>query len=135
MFIFLFQISESEVVFSQYAQDPYGGFSEMLRCEPEHSKQVTKDKKSKHRCRDKLKKQKPTKSFVMSRLQRRGIKLIKISVVDLCNNNPQASDTDSDSENVIIDAQYIVKDAIDSVMDETESLVKKISKSLIDSDF
>lgn len=122
-------------MFSQYAQNPYEGFSETLHNEPEHSKHVTKEKKSKQRCREKSKKHNPTKSFVMSRLQRRGMKLIKISVVDLTNNNSQTSDTDSDSENVIISAQYIVKDAIDNVMDETESLVKKISKSLIDSDF
>ncbi|CAH0697293.1 unnamed protein product [Spodoptera exigua] len=89
--------SESEIVFSQYAQDPLDGFSEMFRSEPEHSKQVTKDKKPKQRCREKSKKQKPNKSFVMSRLQRRGIKLIKISVVDLCNNNSQTIDSDSDS--------------------------------------
>lgn len=127
-------MSESEIVFSQYAQDPYEGFSEMFRTEPEHCKRVTKDKKSKQQRREKLKKQKPSKSFVMSRIQQRGIRLIKISVVDL-SNNPQTSDSESDSENVIINAQYIVKDAIDSVMDETESLVKKISKSLIDSDF
>lgn len=104
----------------------------MFRSEPEHSKQVTKDKKPKQRCREKSKKQKPNKSFVMSRLQRRGIKLIKISVVDLCNNNSQTIDSDSDSENVIMNAQYIVQDCIDSVMDDTECLVKKISKSLID---
>lgn len=126
-------MSDTEIVFSQYAQDPYEGFSEMLRTEPEHSKRVTKDKKSKQQRREKLKKQ-PTKSFVMKRIQQRGLKLIKISVVDLCN-NLQTSDSESDNENVIINVQYIVKDSIDSVMDETESLVKKISKSLIDSDF
>lgn len=127
-------MSESEIVFSQYAQDPYEGFSEMLRIEPEHCNRITKNKKSKQQRREKLKKQKPTKSFVMRRTQQRGTKLIKISVVDLCN-NLQTSDSESDSENVIINVQYIVKDAIDSVMDETESLVKKISKSLCDSDF
>lgn len=106
----------------------------MIYNEPPHCSQLTKDKKSKRQRREKPShKKQPTKSFVMSKLHRRGIKLIKISVIDLCNNN--TSDSDSDSENVIINAQYIVKDAIDSVMDDTESLVKKISKSLIDSDF
>lgn len=132
--IFLFQISDSEIVFSQYAQDPYEGFSELCRTEPEQCK--TKEKKQKLRRRETSKKQNATKSFVVSRLQRRGLKLIKIAVIDLCNNNgSQTSDSDSENENVVISAQYIVRDAMDSVMDETESLVKKISKSLIDSDF
>lgn len=130
----LFQVSDSEIVFSQYAQDPYEGLSEMYPCEPEQCKQTKQTQTKKQRRREPLKKHKPTKSFVMSRLQRRGTKLIKITVIDLCNNS-QTSDSDSESENVVISAQYIVKDAIDSVMDETESLVKKISKSLIDNDF
>lgn len=131
----MFQICDSEIVFSQYAQDPYERLPEMIYNEPPHCSQLTKEKsRSKRQRREKPShKKQPTKSFVMSKLHRRGIKLIKISVIDLCNNN--TSDSDSDSENVIINAQYIVKDAIDSVMDDTESLVKKISKSLIDSDF
>lgn len=133
------QISESEVVFSQYAQDPDEEYYEMLRNEPEQSnKQAVKEKTCKQRCKPKIKKQKPTKSFVMSRLQRQGIKLIKISVIDLCNNNnnnSQTSDCDSDNENVVLNAQYIVKDALDYVMDDTEALIKKISKTLVDADF
>lgn len=128
----MFQISDSEIVFSQYAQDPYEGFSELCRSEPELCK--PKEKKPKQRRRETLKKQNATKSFVVSRLQRRGLKLIKISVIDLCNNN-QTSDSESENENVVISAQYIVRDAMDSVMDETESLVRKISKSLIEGDF
>lgn len=120
-------------MFSQYAQDPYEGFSELCRSEPELK---PKEKKPRQRRRETVKKQNATKSFVVSRLQRRGLKLIKISVIDLCNNNnSQTSDSESENENVVISAQYIVRDAMDSVMDETESLVKKISKSLIDSDF
>lgn len=131
----MLQFSEADIAFSQYAQDPYEEFNEMLRREGEGSNRATKDKKSKQRRREKSKKQNSNKSFVMSKLQRRGIKLIKISVIDLCNNNSQESDSDSDPENVILCAQYIVKDVVDSVMDETECLVKKISKSLIDNDF
>lgn len=129
----MFQISDSELMFSQCAQYPED-FDVMYHSKAESSKQVPKSKKLSQR-REKRKRQNSAKSFVMSRLHQRGIKLIKISVIDLCNNNIQPSDSDSDSENIIINAQYIVKDAMDSVMDETESLVKKISKSLIDSDF
>lgn len=132
--LILFQIAGSDIVFSQYAQDPYEEFNEMIRCERETNSQVPKEKKSTPRRREKSKKHNSTQSFVMSRHHRRGSKLIKISVIDLCNNSPD-SDSDSNSDNVIIQAQYVVKDAVDFIMDETESLVKKISKSLIDSDF
>lgn len=96
----------------------------MIRCEREASTQVPKEKKSTPRRREKCKKQNSTQSFVMSRRQRRGSKLIKISVIDLCNNAPD-SESDINSDNVIIQAQYVVKDAVDFIMDETKSLVKK----------
>lgn len=131
-------------MFSQYAQDQdYLNeieFSKMNRSEAECStkpKLETKDKNLKQRRREKPKKRNSTKSFVMNRHHRQGLKLIKIQVIDLCNNNNtiQSSDSDNDSENILINAQYIVTDVVDSVMDETESLVKKISKSLIVNDY
>lgn len=129
----MLQFSEADIGFSQYAQVPYEEFNEMLQREDESSNRVTKDKKSKQQRRqEKSKKQNSNKSFVMSKLQQRGVKLIKISVIDLCKNNSQDSDSDSDTENVILCAQYVVTNVFDSVMDETECLVKKISKSLTD---
>lgn len=108
----------------------------MLRCEREVSNHALKENKTTAQRRVKSKKHNSTQSFVMSRIHRRGSKLIKISVIDLCNNNYSPnSDSDSNRENVIIQAQYIVKDAVDFIMDETESLVRKISKSLLDTDF
>ncbi|XP_050561675.1 uncharacterized protein LOC118281312 [Spodoptera frugiperda] len=136
----MLKIAGSDVMFSQYAQDPYEEFNEMIRCEraPLRTRlgcsQAPKEKKNTSRRKDKSKHHNSTQSFVMSRHHRRGSKLIKISVIELCNDSPD-SDSDSNSDNVIIQAQYVVKDAVDFIMDETESLVKKISKSLIDSDF
>ena len=119
-------------MFSQYAQDPLEGFSEIFP--------TTVAKKSKPRRREKtiqtniMKKQRGMRSFVMRKLQRRGTKLIKISVLDLSNDNIISADSENDNENVILKAQYIVIDAVDNILDETESLVRKISKSLIDYD-
>lgn len=94
----------------------------MICKEPPALQLTCEGKKAKRQRREKPShKKQPKKSFVMSKLQRRGIKLIKISVIDLCYNN--SSDSDIDSENVIINAQYIIKDAIYSVMDDTESIV------------
>lgn len=127
----MFQRSGSDIVFSQYAQDPYEEFNEMLRCDRENANRMAKEKKTRPRRKDTVNKPNSTQSFVMSRHQRRGIKLIKISVMDLCNNS-LGSDSDNETENVIISAQYIVKEVVDPIVDETESLVRKISKSLIE---
>ncbi|CAD0205759.1 unnamed protein product [Chrysodeixis includens] len=92
-----------DIVFSQYAQDPYEDFNEMLRRERENTNRVAKEKKTRLRRKDAVAKPNSTRSFVMSRHQRRGLKLIKISVIDLCNNSP-GSDSDNESDNVIITA-------------------------------
>lgn len=61
--------------------------------------------------------------------QPKGRRLIKIEVLDLTGGTAEEGE---DSENVILSAQYVVSDPIDSIMDQTENLVNKISKSMFD---
>lgn len=89
-------------MFSQYAQYPED-FDAMYHSKAKSSKQVPKSKKRSQR-REKPKRQNSTKSYVMNQHQRRGKRLIKISVIDLCKDIP----TSSDSDNIISNAQYTV---------------------------
>lgn len=66
-----------------------------------------------------------TTSFVIRKSPRKGHRLVKIEVIDL--------NRSSDSECVILKAQYVVMDPVDEIIDLTENLVRKISKTMCDS--
>lgn len=122
-------MSEStEVCFSQYAQDPLENFDELY---PDLSikHREPKERKSKPKRENAKKKNNlQPKSFVISKEPRRGIHLIKIKVIDLTMDSQQSLDSDNDES--ILSAQYVVKDAVDEIMDLTESVINKISKKL-----
>uniref|UniRef100_A0A1E1WJ05 Uncharacterized protein n=1 Tax=Pectinophora gossypiella TaxID=13191 RepID=A0A1E1WJ05_PECGO len=78
-------------------------------------------------------KTKPLQSFVIRKEPRKGIRLIKITIQDLieeASSSPQTADSDS----VVLNAQYVVKDAVDDIFDQTENIVNKISKKLSSDD-
>lgn len=133
---------DSVVCFSQYAQDPLEGFEEDYPELCKHDKSSTTcvprstSRKSKPR-RDNSKKkmQLQGKSFVITRETEKGTRLIKIKVIDITMSPPQLnSEANSDSDsNVILRAQYVVKDHNDDILAQTESVIHKISKKLCDS--
>lgn len=125
----------SEIVFSQYAQDPLENFTQ--QCEELFGKQPTKlkiDKRNGKQKREPSKKNGVSlKSFVISKEQR-GSRLIQIKILDLAadqaaRTTAQGADGDDD-ESVVLSAQYVVQDSVDEIMDLTETLVRKISKRL-----
>ena len=60
-------------------------------------------------------------SFIISQPPRRGVRLIKVKVYDLC----------GDNEKAVISVQYVQLDAIDEIMDLTDNLVQKMSKNIL----
>lgn len=113
---------------SQCAQDPLFGFSEEF---PEFSRarqnlnNEQKEKRTKRK-RESHHSMKPTlnHSFVQTKDRRKGYRVIQIKVLDLDGDQDQAE------ESVVISAQYVVRDCIDEIMDQTESIINKISKKL-----
>ncbi|XP_048486984.1 uncharacterized protein LOC125490756 [Plutella xylostella] len=67
-----------------------------------------------------------TTSYVMSKSPRPGHRLVRIEVVDL-------NSSTSDSECVVLKAQYVVTHPVDEIIDMTENLVKKITKTMCSS--
>lgn len=166
----------SPVIFSQYAQDPLEGFSEMFppwdlssqsqkRLKPsaepstrpiydritpspslfhqhthaarrrifaeEHedcppipltcrktSKRVSK-KRSFKRSHG------PPPSFVVQSASTSGRRLIKIQIIDISDTRVPS---ESEEENTLLSAQYVVQDHSDQIMDQTESVISNISK-------
>lgn len=66
-------------------------------------------------------------SFVKTKMEKNGHRLIKIKVYDL-NESPELSNSENDG--AIVSAQYVVVEPFDDIMDQTECLVSKISKKL-----
>lgn len=55
--------------------------------------------------------------------------------MDLHNAGEIKGDISDDDEKVTLSVQYIVRDPVDNIMDPTESLIGKISKSLLENNF
>lgn len=62
-------------------------------------------------------------SYVMSKKTRKGLRLIKIEVYDLM---------DETTEDPYLKAQHIVVEHIDDILDLTENVIKKNSKTISD---
>lgn len=67
-------------------------------------------------------------SYVISKEAGKGRRLIKIEIIDTTG-SPQ-NDKDAEEGVIIVSAQYNVKEAMDDIMDQTETLVHNISKKL-----
>lgn len=84
-------------------------------------------------------------SYVITREQRKGKRLLQIQVVDLENeaaaysrssaDTTQCSEYNSDNGSVILSAQYVMRDSIDEIMEHTENLIRKISRKITSDDF
>lgn len=83
-------------------------------------------------------------SYVITKDQRKGKRLIQIQVVDLENEAAaylrSSADTTqcseySDNDSVILSAQYVMRDSIDEIMEHTESLIRTISRKITSDDY
>lgn len=107
------------IMLSQYqdAQDPLEGLSQLFPIKQNNKKML------------KRKRENPLDSFqtsfVINKEKTKGLKLIQIKITDL-NSTPN-----NEQNNEIINAQYMVKDHVDVILDETENLIRKISKAIV----
>lgn len=72
------------------------------------------------------------KSYVISQKPNRPLRLVKILVYDMSETNNLNIDYVRE-DSAVLSAQYVVTETIDEVMDQTESLINKISKMLTNS--
>lgn len=123
----------SDIVLSQYAQDPLENFTQ--QCEDLFGMQLTKTKTGKKRKRESVKKNGvSSKSFVI-RKEQKGSKLIQIKIFEMMRDattrvTTQDSDVEGEADNLVLSAQYVAQDPVDEIIDLTETLVRKISKKL-----
>lgn len=116
----------------QDAQDPYA-FSPsppLLRSNITTQREVPiaqKRRVKKRSCVETKKRIYPNASSIHIREPTKGIRLIKIQILDV--QNSSESDSESDSK-ILRSAQYVVKDVCDEVMDETDRLISSISKKI-----
>lgn len=109
---------------SQCAQDPLEGFSEQFPEFSSKSRQIIKKTKNK---RQEVKTSEiDQKSFMISKGRNKGHKLIQIKVIDLTSREKE--------DDIVLSAQYVVKDIVDEVLNDTQNVLKKISKKLCDDD-
>lgn len=121
----------------QYAQDSLGFSEEFFKREsPQQSKTNNQERKmklkgsrKKNDISKKIRKSRvPHQSFVINSAPHKGIRLIKIQVLDLeC--DQVISDCIHD-DRVLLSSQYVVKDVGDEIMDQTEKIISNISKKI-----
>lgn len=133
---------------SIYAQDPnfcsptegLGKYVQEALAKKAALKKKQKRDAARRNCRDVA-----STSYVITKDQKKGKRLIQIQVVDLENEaaaysrssaeTTQCSENDNDNGCVILSAQYVMRDSIDEIMDLTENLIKKISRKITSDDY
>lgn len=129
----LFQIvimgESPEIIFSQCGQGLQG-----LLPSPSLSWHIPEQqgltfKKTRTRREPQKRKQSTCQSFVINNEKKKGIRLIQIKVLDISDHQTAASDSE---EVIVLNAQYVVSEPTDNIMDETQTLINKISKKLCD---
>lgn len=132
-------MSECDIMFSQYAQDPFRTASAFEQACPELCRPARKERQPKPVPKRKNSKCKKSRlrgaSYVINNEIQKGIRLIKIKVIDICDKSPVKSNTESEEENIVLSAQYVVKDVLDDIMDDTETVIRKICKKISDNNF
>lgn len=128
---------ESFNLFEQNAQDPLANFNEVFPELANQHREASKKKTKRHGGRQEppTPPKKPLQngaSYVYSNESRRGLRLIRIEVVDLENGVVQS---DNESEKVLYMAQYVVTDNFNTIMEQTEQLITNISKKICDNNF
>lgn len=130
-------MEDSLYFLGQNAQDPLIGLDEPWS--PDSGMLTIKSKKRKSKRTPEKNETPPQKqqpqslvSFVVNNQVERGLKLIKIEVIDLTDNESASASNNSEGDGgkVLLSAQYVVKDCIDDVLDQTESLITNISKKV-----
>ncbi|KAL0810236.1 hypothetical protein ABMA28_003088 [Loxostege sticticalis] len=116
----------------QYAQDPLDGFTEEFMktqaVHPCHNRSRSKVKRRRNNVGETSTKKQRTHSFVINSAPSKGLRLIKIEILEL-NGSQRISDTVQDN-NVILSSQYVVKDIEDEIMEQTEKIINNISKKI-----
>lgn len=74
-----------------------------------------------NRSSNETRKTQKSSSYVYNELTEKGHHLVKIAVYDLCEEN---------SEKAVLNAQYVVRDIVDEVMDMVENIIRIISKKV-----
>lgn len=118
-----------DLVFSQYGQGfPTPSLSWHVPEQRQLSEQQRLSNKKPRAKRDcQKRKLPPCQSYVINNEKRKGQRLIQIQVLDISEQQESASDNE---DAVVMSAQYIVSEPVDYVMEETLSLINKISKKL-----
>lgn len=113
------------------AQDPLCELYSDMHAEQKQSsrlkaKRTPKRRERKMRC---LRRQSDARasSYVINREVGKGRRVIKIEIIDMETPN---SDSDAEEGHILVSAQYTVKEPVDEIMDQTETLVHNISKKL-----
>lgn len=124
-------------LFEQNAQDPLADFDvmypELAKLQREPKKKRTKRGSQEHLASPKKPRSQNASSYVYSSETRRGIRLIRVEVVDL--ENKSAVQSDGENEKLLYSVQYVVTDTINPIMDQTEQLITNISKKICDYNF
>ncbi|CAG9791197.1 unnamed protein product [Diatraea saccharalis] len=120
----------------QCAQDPLEGFTEDILKMQSSSKSL---KRTRHNRKIKCKRRQSIQldqtakycgpvSFVINSAPTKGLRLIRIQVIEL-DRLQRISDSVNDNS-VLLNSQYVVKDVGDEIMDQTEKIINNISKKI-----
>lgn len=125
-----------DIMFSQYGQGfPTPSLSWHI---PEQHRPEPTIKKSRTR-REGLKRKASVEhslcqSYVLNNEKKKGLRLIQIQVLDISERQENEINTSENEDVVVLSAQYVVSEPVDYVMEETQSLINKISKKLCGDD-
>lgn len=125
----LFGINTQDLLF-HCAQNPADDYDENLpiinvkKTSPKRPKRKTKKTGEIRHLRSSMRRS----SFVLNREACKGRRLIQIKIIDISDDN---GESESD---IVISAQYIVKDFTDRILDQTERVIKNISENIISDD-
>lgn len=124
----------------QSAQDPLEGFTEeFLKMQSAPKSKKTSQQRRKMKCKTKKNivaasgaiksnKYRDVHSFVINSAPTKGLRLIKIQVIQM-DGSQRVSDCVND-DCVVLSSQYVVKDVGDEIMDQTEKIISNISKKI-----
>lgn len=134
---------DANIMLSQFTYDPWDGLTQA--CDEIVDKNqggdchTPREKRAKRKTDNiKNKARSTAKSYVMHRQRTKGLRLIQIKVFDIAN-EPTGSfrsvtrESDvygNEEDNMMLSAQYVVSEAVDEIMDMTETVIRKISKKL-----
>jgi hypothetical protein len=123
-----------QIVFSQYAQDPFElpqKFDDSdLYKKVKNTIDSQKTKQRKGNTSNKIVKKSIGRPpcFVINNKAGKGSRLIKIQIIDI--KDGVTDQNDDQNEKVLLNAQYVANDGYDDIIDSTEEVINKISKKM-----